>query len=157
MHRHSKTVVLSLAFSAVALGVAFAQGAMSESMTEVNAKSLAFSDVNVPGFAPGLKLAVVYGNPDAAGPYTIRLSFPAGYQFPPHWHPNAENLTVLSGTFRLAMGDRADQSQLKTYMPGDYLYIPGQHPHYGGVEAATVIQLHGEGPFTINLVKAGTR
>ena len=72
---------------------------------------------------------------------------------PPHWHPMAENVTVLSGTFLLAMGERVDESQLKSYGVGDFLYIPATHPHFGGVKGETVIQLHGEGPFTINLVE----
>jgi uncharacterized RmlC-like cupin family protein len=63
-----------------------------------------------------------------------------------------ENLTVLSGTFQLAMGERVDNAQLKSYGAGDYLFIPAKHPHFGGVRGATIIQLHGEGPFTINLV-----
>jgi quercetin dioxygenase-like cupin family protein len=155
MQRRSTMTVLALVFGAAAVAGAFAQSAhgTDPALMEVSAQSLAFSEVNVPGFDPGMKLAVVHGNPEAAGAYTVRLSFPAGYKFPPHWHPNAENLTVLSGTFRLAMGEKADPSQLKTYKAGDFLYIPGKHPHFGGVEGPTVIQLHGEGPFTINLVK----
>jgi quercetin dioxygenase-like cupin family protein len=122
-------------------------------MMATSAASIKWADINVPGFDPGLQIAVLSGNPDVAGPYTLRLRFPADYRFPPHWHPNAENLTVVSGTFQLAMGERTDASLLKTYGVGDYLYIPAKHPHYGGVKGETVIQLHGVGPFTINLVE----
>jgi hypothetical protein len=41
-------------------------------------------------------------------------------------------------------------------MPGDYLRIEGKHPHFGGAKGATVIQLHGQGPFTIELVQKPT-
>ena len=99
-----------------------------------------------------MKIATLVGNPDSTGPYTLRLSFPDSYMFPPHWHPNAENLTVVSGTLVLAMGERVDNTQLKTYAAGDYLFIPAKHPHFGGAKGATVVQLHGDGPFTINLV-----
>lgn len=40
------------------------------------------------------------------------------------------------------------------------LYLPGKQPHYGGVRSYAVLQLHGLGPFTINLVtppEAGNR
>jgi quercetin dioxygenase-like cupin family protein len=124
-------------------------------MSAVSASSITFADIAVPGFDPGMKIAVIDGNPDANGPYTLRLSFPAGYRFPPHFHPMAENLTVLSGTLLLAMGDRADESKLQAYGVGDYLHLPAIKPHFGGARGATVIQLHGQGPFKINLVQAG--
>jgi len=122
-------------------------------MSAVSAKSIMFADIAVPGFDPGMKIAVIDGNPDAEGPYTLRLSFPAGYRFPPHFHPMAENLTVLSGTLVLAMGERVDDSKLQAYGAGDYLHLPAIKPHFGGAREATVIQLHGQGPFKINLVQ----
>jgi len=48
---------------------------------------------------------VISGDPSKTGAYTVRLMFPAGYRFPVHWHPGAENLTVVSGTFQLGMGN----------------------------------------------------
>jgi quercetin dioxygenase-like cupin family protein len=63
----------------------------------------------------------------------------------------AEHLTVLSGTFLLGMGNTADEAAVQTYQPGTFIYIPGEHPHYGGVEGETVVQLHGQNPFKIVL------
>ena len=113
--------------------------------------SLAWSDFAVPGFDPGMKLAVVNGDPGKSGEYTVRLQFPAGYRFPVHWHPGAENLTVVSGTFQLGMGNTANWNALKNYAPGDYIYIPPRHAHFGGSAASgpSVIQLHGQGPFQV--------
>ena len=114
---------------------------------------LTWSDFKPEGFDPGMKLAVLEGDPGAKGPYVIRLQFPAGYRFPVHWHPGIENLTVVSGPFQLAHGNTADWNALKTYAPGDFLYIPPRHAHFGGSAAsgASVIQLHGEGPFQLVL------
>ena len=121
----------------------------------VTADQVKFAPIEILDFASGLKIAVVHGDPTAtSGSYVIRLVFPDGYKIPPHWHPMAENVTVLSGTLLLAMGDRVDDSKLKTYGPGDFLHIEGTHPHFGGARGATVIQLHGQGPFAINLVGA---
>lgn len=114
-------------------------------------KVLIWSDLNVPGFAPGATMAVVHGDPGANRDYIIRLKFPAGYRFPVHWHPNSEHLTVLSGTFLLAMGNTADESKLKAYGPGDFIYAPARMSHFGGARTATEIQLNGNGPFAINL------
>lgn len=114
------------------------------------AAGLAFQPIEVPGFKSGMQIAVVHGDPMGKGDYTIRLKFPAGYTFPAHYHPNAEHLTVLSGAFQLAMGDK-EGGTLHEYKPGDFLYIPGKKPHYGGAKTETVIQLHGIGPFEIKL------
>ena len=114
---------------------------------------LTWSDFKPEGFDPGMKLAVLEGDPGAKGPYVIRLQLPAGYRFPVHWHPGVENLTVVSGPFQLAHGNTADWNALKTYAPGDFIYIPPKHAHFGGSAAsgASVIQLHGEGPFQLVL------
>jgi len=113
--------------------------------------SLGWSDFQPPGFDPGLKLAVINGDPSKPGEYTVRLMFPAGYRFPVHYHPGAENLTVVSGTFQLGMGNTADWSAVKNYGPGDYIYVPPRHAHFGGSAASgpSVIQLHGQGPFQV--------
>jgi hypothetical protein len=125
-----------------------------DSMIAVVGKTVAFGPIEVPGFPTGLKIAAISGDPFAEGPYTIRLSFPDGYKFPAHWHPNDENVTVLSGTFLLGMGSQPDDAKLKTYEAGDFLFMPATHPHFGRVRGATVIQLHGQGPFVINLATA---
>lgn len=120
----------------------------------VPAASVTFQPIDVPGFDPGMKIAVVHGDPNAAsGMYVIRLSFPADYRFPPHWHPMAENLTVLEGELLMAMGDRADPAKLTGYKPGSFLFLPGTESHFGGARGATIIQLHGQAPFTIELTK----
>lgn len=114
---------------------------------------LSWSDFMPPGFDRGMKLAVMHGDPGKKGDYVVRLMFPAGYRFPVHWHPTAEHLTVVSGTFQLAMGNSADWNALKSYAPGDFLYLPARHAHFGGstAQGPSVIQLHGEGPFQVML------
>ncbi len=128
-----------------------AQKMAAGDMHATTATSLDWTALELEGFAPGLQLAVIHGDPAAPDqPYTLRLRFPAGYAFPAHWHPNAENLTVLSGTFLLAM-EGEQTGQLETYHPGDYLYIPGGMAHSGSVQGETVVQLHGTGPFEVRL------
>lgn len=120
-------------------------------MATVSATAVTWTDLVVPGFASGAKLAVIHGDPGGTGDYTLRLRFPDGYEFPPHWHPNAEHITVVSGVFRLGMGGTVNPSAIKEYQPGDFLYVPGRMPHFGGARGETVVQLHGNGPFAINL------
>lgn len=115
------------------------------------ASAITWTDLVVPGFASGAKLAVIHGDPGSTGAYVLRLQFPDGYEFPAHWHPKAEHITVLSGIFRLGMGGTVNASAIREYQAGDFLYVPGRMPHFGGARDATVIQLHGVGPFAINL------
>jgi uncharacterized protein (TIGR02246 family) len=124
-----------------------------DDMTMNAAAGMSFQPLEVPGFKSGMQVAVLHGDPAGKGDYTIRLKFPAGYMFPAHYHPNAEHLTVLSGTFLLSMGEK-EGGMVREYQPGDFLYIPPKKPHYGGARNETVIQLHGVGPFEIKL--AGT-
>ena len=131
--------------------------AAAAAMHVVAADSVMFAPMEVPGFDSGMQIAVLYGNPQESGPYTLRLSFPDGYRFPPHWHPTVENLTVLSGTLLLAMGERAEAARLRAYRSGAYLYLPATRPHFGGARGATVVQLHGQGPFVINVVGQPSR
>ncbi|MDH3496826.1 MAG: cupin domain-containing protein [Gemmatimonadota bacterium] len=149
------SILIATVLTATVASVAVAQQKVDAmgGMAAVSAGSIQFADIDVPGFDPGMKIAAIDGNPDEAGPYTLRLSFPANYRFPAHFHPMAENLTVLSGTLLLAMGDGADESKLQAYGAGDYLHLPANKPHYGGARGATVIQLHGQGPFKIMLVQ----
>ena len=128
--------------------------AQKDTIAMVAGKTLKWGDLDLPGFAKGLQLAPVHGDPAIAdAPYTIRLKFPAGYAFPAHYHPKAENLTVLSGTFQLGHGAKADPAGLRTYVTGDFLHIPATMPHYGQVKGETVIQLNGVGPFEVILAK----
>jgi quercetin dioxygenase-like cupin family protein len=154
MLRRTAVAVLLAAF--VVPATVQAQQTPSEKasgMAEVTAKSLKWTLAEIPGFVPGMEMAVVSGDPGKEGPYTMRLRFPPGYVFPAHSHPNHENLTVLSGTFKLGMGGKTDKAALKTYGPGDYLFMPANMPHFGGAEGVTVIQLHGVGPFDIKVVE----
>ena len=61
-----------------------------------------------PALPPGSKMAVIAGDPKVAGPFTLRAKLPANYKVPPHFHPDTESVTVLSGTFHVSMGDTFD-------------------------------------------------
>ncbi|HEV8631641.1 MAG TPA: cupin domain-containing protein [Thermoanaerobaculia bacterium] len=105
-----------------------------------------------PGLPPGSKLAVLTGNPAAAGPYTIRAWMPDGYKVPPHWHPTDENLTVLSGTLHAGMGDTFEPAKAAKLGPGSFVVMEKQMRHWVWTEGDTVLQIHGTGPFSITYV-----
>lgn len=101
---------------------------------------------------PGVKLAVLHGNPSQPGPFAVRLWFPANYQIPAHYHPNDENVTVLSGSANVGHGDRLDKTKTTNYGPGDFFRVPANMRHYAWTAAETVIQSHGVGPAGVTWV-----
>lgn len=156
MHPRSIRLIIAVLFlTATASARAQMPDAKGHQMTEMKASlasGLVWNDLVVPGFAAGTKVTAIAGDPSVADqPYTLRLKFPDGYRFPAHWHPKVENLTVLSGTFLLSMGEK-EGGPYTQYAPGDYLFIPPTMPHSGGASGETIIQLHGMGPFEIKLV-----
>jgi quercetin dioxygenase-like cupin family protein len=100
----------------------------------------------------GAQLAVLSGNPGAAGPFVIRLKMPAGYRISPHWHPTDEHVTVISGTFALGMGDTFDPQAAKPLTPGGYALLPAEMRHFAWTKNGATVQVHGMGPFVINYV-----
>jgi ketosteroid isomerase-like protein/quercetin dioxygenase-like cupin family protein len=114
------------------------------------ANELTWTPLNVPGFSPGAKMAVLHGDPAGPGAFVLRLSFPDGYQIPVHWHPAGENATVVQGSLSLGMGNSFDVGLLHAYGVGDFAYLPPQQSHYGQAHGATIVQINGRGPFAIN-------
>ena len=101
---------------------------------------------------PGAKIAVLEGDPTKTGLFVFRVKVPDGYRIPPHTHPKPERVTVISGTFHLGMGDRFDSSKGTAMPAGSYGTWPPGMKHYVWVKGETIVQFHGEGPWTINYV-----
>ena len=117
----------------------------------VPAAAVKWTDVP-PFLPPGAKLAVVSGDPGKPEPFTVRLQMPNGYKIAPHTHPTDEHVTVLSGTFRAAMGTTWDDKALGDLGPGSYANMATGMPHYAQAKGVTVVQVHGVGPFVVNYV-----
>jgi quercetin dioxygenase-like cupin family protein len=104
---------------------------------------------DIPSLPPGAKAAVLEGDPTKEGFFTIRLKFPDGYKIPPHFHPIPERVTVLSGTFRLGMGDKFDKDAAKSMPVGAYTSMPKGMHHYAWSEGESTVQLSSMGPWGI--------
>jgi quercetin dioxygenase-like cupin family protein len=106
-----------------------------------------------PFVQPGSQMAVIEGNPmGATGDYTVRIKMPAGYQIAPHWHPKQENVTVLSGTLKVGMGDKMDESKMQSFPAGSFAGVPPKMHHYAMADGETTIQIHGMAPLKINYI-----
>lgn len=104
----------------------------------------------VPGFPAGAQMAVIHGDPRRETDYVLRIRLPDGSRVPQHWHAKAEHVTVLSGEFNLGMG-RDPNAPTTAHGPGAFLYMPPRTPHYAWTRGETILQLHGIGPFALNL------
>jgi len=109
-----------------------------------------------PFIPPGAQLAVLEGNPMAStGDYTVRLKMPAGYRIAPHWHPQRENVTVISGNFKVGMGDRFQEESMMTFPAGSFAYLDPDMHHYAMAQDEVVVQIHGQSPVQFNYVHPG--
>jgi hypothetical protein len=103
-------------------------------------------------FPAGARMAVLQGNPGATGEYTVRLEMPNGYKIAAHWHPTDENVTVISGTFLIGMGDTLNASKTMALPAGGFITAGAHMNHYAIARGRTVVQVHGMGPFALTYV-----
>jgi quercetin dioxygenase-like cupin family protein len=103
-------------------------------------------------FEAGASFAVLEGDPSEPGVFTMRIRMPDGFVIAPHWHPNVERVTVLSGTFRVGSGEVVDHAAARPLQAGSYFSFPPEMRHYAIAEGETVIQLTSVGPWEINYV-----
>ncbi|MGX9576794.1 cupin domain-containing protein [Mesorhizobium sp. f-mel] len=91
------------------------------------------------------------GDPTKAGDVVVlRAKFPADYQVPPHTHPYAETITVISGSVGFSVGEKVEKKG-DLLKPGAFYAQPANHAHYvwtAGEEG--IIEVHFFGPGGIN-------
>jgi hypothetical protein len=128
------------------------QAGTTTKAVNVNAADLKWAEAP-PDLPKGAQVAVLYGDPFKAGPYALRLKAPDGYKIPPHWHTQDEQLTVLSGTLMLYMGDTM-KSPAHTLDTAGFHYLPGKMHHAAEMKGQTIVQIQGTGPFDIHYLNA---
>ena len=151
-----KKIVISCSVIVAAVALVFAAEETSKSSTSstehrvIKPSDLKWGEAPA-GLPAGGKLAVLNGDPTQSGPFTVRLKSPAGYKIMPHTHPTAERVTVISGSFRIGMGEKFDDPT-QEMGPGSYVVLPANMAHFvkGGKES--IVQIDSEGPFQINYV-----
>jgi hypothetical protein len=105
-----------------------------------------------PSLPAGAKVAVIEGDPKAAGLFTMRIKLPANYKIMPHSHPADEHITVLEGSLYMGLGDKFDENTAKEIPSGGFgVMATGTH-HYAFSKKECILQLHGMGPWGINYI-----
>ena len=144
--KHKIVLAVGLLLAGSALGLA------QDMLPPINADDMKWGPVP-PNIPAGAQIAVISGDPGKEGLYVIRLKMPAGYKIPAHWHPQYENVTVLTGEFNVGMGDKLDTSKGMALRPGGYVEAPAKMHHYGWIgNGEAIVQVTGPGPFGITYV-----
>lgn len=108
MKLRTLVTLLSVVVAVLCAGPVYAQNAFTPDQVKFGP---------APAFVPpGAQLAVLEGDPMAStGDFTVRFKMPDGYKIAPHTHPNRENVTVLSGTLKVGMGDQFDTTKMASF------------------------------------------
>jgi quercetin dioxygenase-like cupin family protein len=102
---------------------------------------------------PGLKSAVIYGDPGKPGPYAVLNHFSAGTFSHPHFHPNDRIIVVISGTWWMGTGDKFDLDATKPMPPGSSAVHYGGKVHFDGAKSEDCeVVIYGIGPATATRV-----
>ena len=98
---------------------------------------------------PGVRTAVVTGDPSKAGLYVVLTKWLPGNMSRPHWHPNDRFITVLSGTWWVGTGEKFDPDSTVPMPAGTVVTHFGKQVHYDGAkDVEAVLLIVGEGPAT---------
>ena len=100
--------------------------------------------------AEGGRSITIVGDSSKPGLYVTRITFPPGQGSRPHFHDQARYITVIKGTWYVALGAAADvyNPDRMTPMPaGSFIYQPENGHHYDMAKDEEVtVQIIGMGP-----------
>src|SRR5260370_23108790 len=135
--------VLNLALNNV-LVAAMAPSAMAQD--EPSVKTLASTKfASLPGLPTCLTLSPQRGDP-TKGPAVLLIKMTSGCKVPWHWHTFGEGLMIVNGKAKIEMKDAA----AAPLAAGDYVYLPGKHPHQFTCTTACTFFNVTEGAFDIH-------
>jgi len=105
------------------------------------------------GALKGTMVAVMSGDPSKAGQYVMRIKVPPNTTIGAHYHGDAENVTVVSGTFYVGLGDKVDKTKVTALKAGSFAHLNAGVKHYALTKAdGAVLEVTGTGPSTMTMV-----
>jgi quercetin dioxygenase-like cupin family protein len=146
-----KIVLSLLVGSVMSVAVALTASAQTMDHSIVSPQDIKWGKAPA-SIPPGAESAVLYGDPNKEGMFAFRLKLPKGYRIPPHTHPKPEIVTVISGTFRLGMGEMSDPGKAQSLAAGSFFAMAPGMVHTAFADEDTVVQLNSTGPWGITYV-----
>jgi quercetin dioxygenase-like cupin family protein len=103
---------------------------------------------------------VIFGDPNKPGMYVVRNRFAPGSGSRPHYHDQARYITVIKGTWWVALGPDArvyDPAKMTPLKAGSFIVHPANGLHYDGAkDEEAIVQIIGMGPVkTVRLDDGG--
>lgn len=146
-------------FTGVALGLAVCFAAQAADTPTQGAQALTITPADMQwkpsARVPGLETADFIGGGagNQSGPYTYRVKFPPNFKMQAHSHPDERHYTILSGTWYVGFGEKADPARMQALPPGSFYVEPANVPHFVATkDEGAVIQISGTGPTAVNYV-----
>jgi quercetin dioxygenase-like cupin family protein len=100
--------------------------------------------------ADDIKPGTLYGDTRKPGMYVQRVRFGPGQGTKPHYHDQDRYITVLKGTWWVALGADADvytPEKMTPLKPGSFIFEPANGHHYDQArDEEVVVQIIGPGP-----------
>ncbi len=92
------------------------------------------------------KTAILVGDPTKAELIVLRMKIPPHYRIPPHTHPYAEVVTVLTGSYGNNFGEKFEPKG-EMMKAGSLFVLPAKHAHYTWTgDEETILQIQFMGP-----------
>lgn len=137
--------------------IALAYPAIADEIMKVDAmktftpESLKWGDD--PSLPKGGQVALLLGDPSKPEVFVALVKLPAKYIVPPHTHPKAELITILSGSMGNAMGEKFDDKKGEVLKAGASFALPANHAHYVWTgEQETILELVATGPWGLTYI-----
>jgi quercetin dioxygenase-like cupin family protein len=151
---HARTIALTLAVLTISLTGSRLSSqsapAADEGFIGVNPEDLEWRERGE------AKQAIIAGDPAKPGMYVLRLTFPPGYSNRPHSHSQDRYVTVIKGTWWVAIGpgsDVYDPSRMVPMKAGSFVKHPAGGIHYDAArDEEVIVQIMGMGPVTTTQV-----
>ena len=147
MNTISRSLVTLALGSVAALGAAVPLHANESHHTVVSGDAVQWGAAP-PSLPAGAQASALVGSPAKEGPFVLRLKFPAGFVIPPHRHSKDEFVTVISGSFAVAAGEKLDRAA-RPLRAASFVHLPAGMPHFAFTTEETVVQINGTGPFDV--------
>jgi quercetin dioxygenase-like cupin family protein len=100
----------------------------------------------------GANSVVLVGDPSKPGIYVVRTRFAPGRGSRPHFHNQDRYVTVIKGTWWVALGPESDVYDPAKMMPmkaGSFVLHPAGGHHYDAAkDEEAIVQIMGMGPVT---------